>query len=128
MAIKSSQDTFKNETIQRDLAIIKAHFKIIPRAIQKLETCGLSLHASISIFEEVKSELECAPPQYEEILSVKLSSILQRNPDFNILCSVNKYSSVQINPNNLIIYANTPKRDKKGSKTYLSNLCGLPCS
>lgn len=91
LAIKSSQDTFKNETIQRDLAIIKAHFKIIPRAIQKLETCGLSLHASISIFEEVKSELECAPPQYEEILSVKLSSILQRNPDFNILCSVNKY-------------------------------------
>ncbi|PSN41463.1 hypothetical protein C0J52_21691, partial [Blattella germanica] len=77
LAIKSSQDTFKNETIQRDLAIIKAHFKIIPRAIQKLETCGLSLHASISIFEEVKSELECAPPQYEEILSVKLSSILQ---------------------------------------------------
>ncbi|PSN39119.1 hypothetical protein C0J52_17476, partial [Blattella germanica] len=66
LAIKSSQDTFKNETIQRDLAIIKAHFKIIPRAIQKLETCGLSLHVFISIFEEVKSKLECAPPQYEE--------------------------------------------------------------
>ena len=33
----------------------------------------------------------CAPLKYEEMLSAKLCSILQRNPDFNILCSVNKY-------------------------------------
>ena len=60
----------------------------------------------------------------------RISDITERKSERrNITVDVkaSKYSSVQINPNNLIIYANTPKRDKKGSKTYLSNLCGLPC-
>ena len=77
--------------VQRDLTLIKTYFKILSQSIEKLETCGMLLSESLALLNEVECQLKTVPEDIGHGVNDKFKSVLQRNPGYNAVNSVNKY-------------------------------------
>ena len=64
------------------LAFIDANFSVIPSAIEKLETKGLSLKAAFELMQNVKDEIE---HMCDKSYVTKLIKILDKIPGYSIL-------------------------------------------
>jgi len=88
--IQKALIALSSKTVERDLTIIKTHFKILSPAIKKLQTCRMSLSESFRILEILQNELNNTPIKYVKVRE-KLCSVLGKNPGYDFLNAVHNY-------------------------------------
>lgn len=108
VAIVRAKKLFKYDVLPVQLATIKANFKRLVTAITSLEG-HLPLKESVAIVEKVQAELTLEP------FASKLSSILEKNPDFakmrNLVRIINGDSAADLggaSPNDPFLFSHAP--------------------
>ena len=93
-AIQKAQVAYSSKTVERNLAIIKTHFKILSLAIKKLQICRMSLSEGFQILEKVQSELNNTIIKYVNVIA-KLCSVLKKNSGYDFLNDVHNYLNAE---------------------------------
>lgn len=78
-SIKIIKDLLQKEELRADLSYIKAHFGILPNAIQSLEQMNLPLLRTLKIFEDTVSDLSTAPGDIGKLISAKFKRVTDAN-------------------------------------------------
>ena len=92
--IQKAQVTYSSKTVERDLAIIKTHFKILSLVIKKCQTCRMFLSEGFQILENVQSELNNTPIKYVKVRE-KLCNVLEKNQGYDLLNAVHNYLNAE---------------------------------
>ena len=79
-SIRLSQESFGNPIVPQNLAYILSNFSILPNAIKKLETQGLSLAQSLDLLSEVKEKISQTEGIVGQVIQKKLDCVLKANP------------------------------------------------
>ena len=95
-SIRLSQEAFGNSSIMQNLAYIKCNFSVIPSAIKKLETQGLSLADSLDVIGEVKTQIYRAKGDVGQAVKNKLNKVLMNNPGLEKLVNILKNSKILV--------------------------------
>ena len=95
-SIRLSQEAFGNSSIMQNLAYIKCNFSVIPSAIKKLKTQGLSLADSLDIIGEVKTQIYRAKGDVGQAVKNKLNKVLMNNPGLEKLVNILKNSKILV--------------------------------
>ena len=75
------------------MGYIKSNFGLIPENIEKLETVGLSLMESMDIIRDVENKLSAVRGSVGEKVTKKFKSVIERNPGYASLYTVNQILS-----------------------------------
>ena len=81
-SISECTELLKDAELPYSLAFIDANFSVIPSAIGKLETRGLSLKSAVELMENVQEKIK---HMYDKSYAEKITSLLDRNPGYSIL-------------------------------------------
>jgi len=89
-AIVKAKELFNNKRITQQLAYINANFSLIPTAIRRLESQGLTLVEALGILKEVKGVIAVATGEIGEKIRKKFNNVLEKNPDIDKLIEISK--------------------------------------
>lgn len=90
-AIMSSKQAFQDESIKRNIAVIRTHFCNIPHYIEQLETKNLPLFKSMEILQKMVEQMQALPDTISENIRLKLDSVLSKNPSLEAIKQINAY-------------------------------------
>ena len=68
-----------------ELSHIRAHVEYVPVKIETLETQGMSIVDSMSVFDETIEKLKCTPGSNGEKIRMKCDLVVRRNPDYEAM-------------------------------------------
>lgn len=84
-AIKESQTSFQDVSLETDLKTINNNYKGVHYAIEKLQNSSLSLVESLQIVDDVNTQLQAINDAKNNRVSEKFESVLRKDPDFSKL-------------------------------------------
>ncbi|KAI1694776.1 dnaJ domain-containing protein [Ditylenchus destructor] len=79
-SIRISQELFNKQGVAHQLAYIQCNFSILPKAITKLESQGLTLSQNLEVLAEVKTAISNAGGHIGQKIQTKLDFVMQNNP------------------------------------------------
>lgn len=88
-AIRKAKSLLKEDSLMRDLMLVKTHFSIIGSAIKQLETENLSLAQTVAIVHNIQSKLADSGEAATFALD-KLSACLSKNPGWSEMLLINE--------------------------------------
>ncbi|KAI1716384.1 hypothetical protein DdX_07431 [Ditylenchus destructor] len=89
-SIRISQELFNKQGIAHQLANIQCNFSILPKAITKLESQGLTLSQSLDVLAEVKAAISNSGGQIGQKIQSKLEFVLRNNPGLSKMKEIAK--------------------------------------
>ena len=92
-AIRTAQEVFKDDEMEGKLAYIKTNFGSLPSAIDRLQERGIALGNSIALVKDVQEKLDSVVGDIGEKVSMKIRSVLDKNPGYKTVCTIVKVLS-----------------------------------
>ncbi|PSN31351.1 hypothetical protein C0J52_25994 [Blattella germanica] len=92
-AIRTAQEVFKDDEMEGKLAYIKTNFGSLPSAIDRLQERGIALGKSIALVKDVQEKLDSVVGDIGEKVSMKIRSVLDKNPGYKTVCTIVKVLS-----------------------------------
>ncbi|PSN46032.1 hypothetical protein C0J52_15799 [Blattella germanica] len=92
-AIRTAQEVFKDDEMEGKLAYIKTNFRSLPSAIDRLQERGIALGNSIALVKDVQEKLDSVVGDIGEKVSMKIRSVMDKNPAMTSLRKLNLNST-----------------------------------
>ncbi|KAI1693840.1 hypothetical protein DdX_20432 [Ditylenchus destructor] len=89
-SIRISQELFNKQGVAHQLAYIQCNFSILPKAITKLESQGLTLSQNLKVLAEVKTAISNAGGHIGQKIQTKLDFVMQNNPGLSKMAEIAK--------------------------------------
>ncbi|KAI1705118.1 hypothetical protein DdX_13876 [Ditylenchus destructor] len=89
-SIRISQELFNKQAVAHQLAYIQCNFSILPKAITKLESQGLTLSQNLEVLAEVKTAISNAVGHIGQKIQTKLDFVMQNNPGLSKMAEIAK--------------------------------------
>ncbi|KAI1693873.1 hypothetical protein DdX_20417 [Ditylenchus destructor] len=86
----SLQSLFNKQGVAHQLAYIQCNFSILPKAITKLESQGLTLSQNLEVLAEVKTAISNAGGHIGQKIQTKLDSVMRNNPGLSKMTEIAK--------------------------------------
>ncbi|KAJ8927751.1 hypothetical protein NQ314_019755 [Rhamnusium bicolor] len=84
-AIRESQTSFQDVSLETDLKTINNNYRGLHDAIEKLQNSSLSLVESLQIVDNINTQLQAINDAKNNCVSEKFESVLQKDLDFSKL-------------------------------------------
>ncbi|PSN41006.1 hypothetical protein C0J52_16064 [Blattella germanica] len=92
-AIRAAQEVFKDDEMEGKLAYIKTNFGSLPSAIDRLQERGIALANSLALVKDVQEKLDSVVDDIGKKVSMKIRSVLDKNPGYKTVCTIVKVLS-----------------------------------
>ncbi|KAI1726212.1 hypothetical protein DdX_02914 [Ditylenchus destructor] len=85
-----NKELFNKQGVAHQLAYIQCNFSILPKAITKLESQGLTLSQNLEVLAEVKTAISNAGGHIGQKIQTKPDFVMQNNPGLSKMAEIAK--------------------------------------